>query len=132
MMPETMLLVLSALLALLMLGTASALRCRVYEPGGIARATGNRDNLPEPTPLAGRAQRAAMNMVENLVLFTTLVAALHFSGKAGSTLALAGANLFFWARVAYWPIYLAGAGLRSVVWTASILGLGMIGWAALF
>ena len=125
-------LVLSAVLCFLMLGTASALRCGAFAPGGMARATGNRDNLPEPTPLAGRADRAARNMVENLALFTALIAALHFAGKSNSTLAQIGANIFFWMRVAYWPIYLAGNGLRSAVWTISIVGLGMIAWAALF
>jgi uncharacterized MAPEG superfamily protein len=125
-------LVLSSVLCFLMLGAASALRCRAFAPGGIARATGNRDNLPEPTPLAARADRAAKNMVENLALFTALAAALYFAGKQGSTLAQIGANIFFWMRIAYWPIYLAGNGLRSVVWTISIVGLGMIAWAALF
>ena len=131
MLSDPTLLVCLAILTFLMLCTASALRVRATAPGGVARATGNRDDLPEPTPLGGRADRAARNMLENLLLFVALLAALHFSGKADSTLARAGANLFFWMRVVYWPVYLAGNVLRSVVWTVSIVGLGMMAWAAL-
>jgi uncharacterized MAPEG superfamily protein len=114
MLSDLTILVLSAILAFLMLGTASALRCQAYAAGGVRRATGNRDDLPEPTPLAGRADRAAKNMIENLVLFVALVTALHFVGKAGSTTAQIGANIFFWMRLAYWPVYLAGNRLRSI------------------
>jgi uncharacterized MAPEG superfamily protein len=131
MMTNVTILVWSAVLTFLMLATASALRTRGFAPGGMARAIGNRDNLPEPTPLAGRAERAAKNMVENLVLFTALIAALHFAGKPGDATAQTGANIFFWARLAYWPIYLAGSWLRSLVWAVSIAGLAMIALAAL-
>ncbi len=124
-MSDTKALVWSAVLTWLMLITSSALRTRGLAPGGFHRSMGNRDDLPPPTPLAGRAHRAARNMLENLVIFTALVAAAHFAGKASTQVQL-GANIFFWARVAYWPTYLAGSGLRSVVWTISIIGLGMI------
>jgi len=120
----TVLLCSTALLWLMLL-TASALRTQGLAPGGFGRAMGNRDDLPAPTPLAGRADRAARNMLENLVIFTALIAALHFAGKASAQAQL-GANIFFWARVAYWPIYLTGSRLRSVIWTISIIGLGMI------
>jgi uncharacterized MAPEG superfamily protein len=40
---------------------------------------------------------------------------------------LAGANLFFWARVIFWPVYLAGVPyLRTIVWTVGIVGLLMM------
>jgi uncharacterized MAPEG superfamily protein len=125
MMTDFTVLVWSAVLLWLMLVTASALRTQGWAPGGVGRAMGNRDDLPAPTPLAGRADRAARNMLENLVIFTALVAAVHFAGNA-STQAQLGANIFFWARVAYWPAYLAGSSLRSIIWTISVIGLGMI------
>jgi uncharacterized MAPEG superfamily protein len=125
MMTDITALVWSALLTWLMLMTSSALRTQGHAPGGLDRAMGNRDDLPTPTPVAGRADRAAKNMLENLVLLTALVAALHFAGKT-STQAQLGANVFFWARVAYWPVYLAGSRLRSLVWLVGVIGLGMI------
>jgi uncharacterized MAPEG superfamily protein len=130
MMSVTAVLVWSAVLTWLMLIASSALRTQGWAPGGIARAMGNRDDLPPPTPLAGRADRAAKNMLENLVIFTALVAAVHFAGKVGALSEL-GANIFLWARVVYWPVYLAGSWLRSIVWTITIIGLVMIAAAAL-
>src|SRR5882757_9072115 len=88
--------------------TSSPLRTQGHAPGGLERALGNRDDLPTPTPVAGRADRAAKNMLENLVLLTALIAAVHFAGKT-STQAQLGANVFFWARMVYWPVYVAGS-----------------------
>ena len=126
MMSDSTILVLSALLTWLMVCNSSGLRIRAREPGGMERAFGNRDDLPEPTPLAGRADRAAKNMVENLAMFVALVAAVHFAGKS-SPQATLGANIFFWSRLAFWPCYLAGVTyLRTAIWLVSILGMAMI------
>ncbi len=126
MMSDVQVLVWSAVLTWLMLGTSSGLRNRLWEPGGIARGFGNRDDLGEPSPLAGRADRAAKNMLENLAMVTALIAAVHFAGKADAQASL-GANIFFWSRAAYWPCYLAGiTHLRTVIWLVSVVGMGMI------
>ena len=126
MMTDATILVLSAILTWLTLCTSSGLRIRAFQPGGIARAFGNRADLPEPTPLAGRADRAARNTVENLAMFVALVAAVHFAGKASEQATL-GANIFFWSRLAFWPCYLAGIPyLRTLIWLVSILGMAMI------
>jgi uncharacterized MAPEG superfamily protein len=126
MMSITTILVASAILTFLMLGTGSFFRNQAWAPGGIARAIGNRDNLPPPLPIAGRADRAAKNMLENLAIFTALAAAVHFAGKDNAQAQL-GANIFFWMRVAYWPAYLAGiAYARTVIWLVSIAGLAMM------
>ena len=131
MMSNSTILVLSALLTWLMLCTSSGLRIQARKPGGIDRAFGNRDDLPEPTPLAGRADRAARNMVENLAMVIALVAAVHFAGRADTQSTL-GANIFFWARLAFWPCYLAGIPyLRTAIWLVSLIGMAMIA-AALF
>src|SRR5712671_3597607 len=74
-------LVWSAILTFVMALAGSYYRNRAWDLEGMRRAMGNRDNLPPPTPISGRADRAAMNMLENLVVFTALVAALHFSGR---------------------------------------------------
>ena len=126
MMSDSTVLVLSALLTWLMVCNSSGQRIQARKTGGMARAFGNRDDLPEPTPLAGRADRAAKNMVENLAMFVALVAAVHFAGKSGEQATL-GANIFFWSRLAFWPCYLAGiTHLRTLIWLASILGMAMI------
>lgn len=128
---ETTALIGSAVLTWLMLITASLLRTHSWTPGGMQRAFGNRDDLPPPTPLAGRADRAAKNMLESLVLFSAAVLAVSMAGKSSAQTAL-GATVFFWARVAFWPCYLAGIKyLRTAIWTVGMVGLAMVAAAAI-
>ncbi len=84
----------------------------------------------EPLPLGraeARAQRACANLQESLLLFLPLaLLALHLD-RADSSLALAGAWLFFAARAVYVPAYLLGwVPWRSVVWGLGLLGLGLM------
>jgi uncharacterized MAPEG superfamily protein len=93
---------------------------------GLPMLAGNREKFPELLGWAGRAQRAHRNMLEYLVLFAALVLVANATGKANATTAL-GAQLFFWARIAYAAIYLAGIPwARTAVWAVSIVGLLMI------
>lgn len=93
---------------------------------GLPALAGNRGGLPEIVGWAGRAQRAHRNMLESLVLFAALVLAAHVAGKANATTAL-GAQLFFWARLVYAGVYIAGVPwLRTGVWAVSIVGLLLI------
>ena len=93
---------------------------------GLMPLAGNRENLPPIEGWAGRAQRAHRNMLENFVLFAALVLVAQVTGKANATTAL-GAELFFWARLVYVPVYLVGIPhLRTVVWLVSVIGLTMI------
>ena len=93
---------------------------------GLPALAGNREGLPPCTGWAGRAYRAHHNMLENLVLFAALVVVAVLSNKTNST-TLLGAQLFFWARLAYALVYLAGIPwLRTLVWFASVVGLALI------
>ena len=93
---------------------------------GLPKLAGNRDDLPEIEGWAGRANRAHRNMLESLVLFGALVLTAHAAGRANAMTAL-GAQLFFWARLAYAVIYLAGVPwLRTGVWAVSVIGLILI------
>ena len=93
---------------------------------GLPALAGNREDLPPITGWAGRARRAHANMLENLVVFAIVVLVAHVAGKANATTAL-GAALFFWARLAYAIIYLAGIPwLRTAAWAVSIAGIVLI------
>lgn len=98
---------------------------------GLNTLAGNRDSLPDMTGWAGRAKRAHLNMIENLVLFAALVLIAAAAGKANATTAM-GAMIFFWARLAYAIIYVIGIPwLRTVVWFISVIGMAMIAWPLL-
>ena len=93
---------------------------------GLTTLAGNREALPAPSGWAGRAKRAHLNMLENLVLFAALVLIVAVTNKANATTAL-GAAIFFWARLAYAVIYVAGiAWVRTVAWFVSVIGMAMI------
>jgi uncharacterized MAPEG superfamily protein len=93
---------------------------------GLPALAGNREGLPHLTGWAGRANRAHFNMLESLVLFAVLVVAASVVGKINATTAL-GAELFFWGRVAYAPIYIIGVPwLRTAAWAVSLVGLVLI------
>lgn len=87
---------------------------------------GNRDYVPEIPGWAGRAKRAATNMLENLVLFAPLVLVAHVAGRTNATTAL-GAEIFFFARLVYAFVYAIGIPyLRTLVWLVSVIGLVLI------
>lgn len=93
---------------------------------GLPTLAGNRENLPELTGWVGRAKRAHLNMLENLVLFAALVLVAHVAGKSNAMTVL-GAQLFFWARLAYAIVYIAGIPwLRTAVWAVSVVGMLLI------
>ena len=93
---------------------------------GLPPLAGNRENMPALEGWAGRASRAHRNMLENIVLFAALVLVAQVAGKTNATTAL-GAQIFFWARLAYAGIYIAGVPwLRTGAWVVSIIGLVMI------
>lgn len=94
---------------------------------GLKWNVGPRDAATPPlSPFAGRLQRAQNNLFETLPLFVGAVLVAHVAGKADAQTSL-GAQVYFWGRVAYVPLYAFGVtGLRSLVWIVSVAGLGMI------
>ena len=93
---------------------------------GLPTLAGNREKMPEVIGWAGRAARAHGNMLQSLVLFATLVLVAQATGKLNAMTAL-GAQLFFWGRIAYALVYMAGVPwLRTAVWAVSIIGLVLI------
>jgi uncharacterized MAPEG superfamily protein len=124
-------LVSSTLLTWAMVVASALIRTSFWTPSGLKVAFGNRDDVPEPSPWVARADRAAKNMFENLVLFCCLILAARLANAPQDRVVL-GARIFFFARVAYIPIYLAGVThLRTLVWSVSVVGMGIIGVAAL-
>jgi uncharacterized MAPEG superfamily protein len=93
---------------------------------GLPTLAANREGLGEVPGFAGRAKRAHLNSIENMVLFTALVLIAAVSGKANAMTAM-GAMIFFWGRLVHGIIYLAGIPwLRTVAWAVSVVGMVMI------
>jgi uncharacterized MAPEG superfamily protein len=93
---------------------------------GLNTLAGNREGMADLTGFAGRARRAHLNMIENMVLFTALVLIAAVAGKANAMTAM-GALVFFWGRLIYAVIYLLGLPwLRTAAWAVSVIGMVMI------
>jgi uncharacterized MAPEG superfamily protein len=121
-----MLVIYTGILTWVTLLVASLLRAQAWTPKGLMVAFGNRDNLPEATPLAGRAERTARNTAENFMLFAALALVAHAAGADNAKVAF-GAQIFFWSRLVYIPVYYAGVTfLRTAVWLAGIVGMAMM------
>ena len=124
--PELMLLAWSVLLAFVQMLVAVAGHTLQV---GLPALAGNREGLPPATGWAGRAARAHRNMIENLALFAVLILIATLSNRTDS-MTLLGAQIFFWARLVYAFVYLAGIPwLRTGVWSVSVIGLALVFFA---
>jgi uncharacterized MAPEG superfamily protein len=95
---------------------------------GLAAYIGSRDDLPPLPRIGSRAERAARNLGESLPLFLT-AAVLSVAMGRETDLALLGAQVFLWSRLAYLGLYLtATPWLRSLAWTAGLAGVLMTAW----
>ena len=120
---ELTLLVWSAVLALAQMLVAVA---GAHAQVGLPRLAGNRESMPALSGWAGRAQRAHLNMIESLVVFAIAVLAAEVADRTNETTAL-GATLFFWGRVAYAIVYVAGIPwLRTLVWAVATAGIVLV------
>lgn len=111
----------SILLGLVYVFTASALGTAQR---GLGWNVGNRDGEPKPlTGAAARASRASKNFLETFAFFAAAVLAVAVAERTSSSTAM-GAQIYFWARLAYLPVYTIGIPyLRTAIWVASLWGI---------
>jgi uncharacterized MAPEG superfamily protein len=106
--------------------TASLIKAKAWQPAGMKAALGNREEAVDCHGFPARTERAAKNMLENMVLFTAIALVAAVGGVTDPHVEL-GARIFYWARLAYIPIYMIGIPVaRTAVWAISIIGMGMI------
>jgi uncharacterized MAPEG superfamily protein len=119
----------SVVLGLVQLVIATSLATRDQ---GLPYNLSPRDLPPPPVGIvAARFLRAFGNFRETFVYFAVAVLVVTLTAKNSSSSAL-GAQLYFWARLIYVPVYAAGIPvLRTLIWAASIVGLVMVLLAAL-
>ena len=85
-----------------------------------------RDVSPPLTGIPARLDRARANFLETFPLFIAVVFAAQLLQRHDA-MTILGAQLYFWARVVYVPVYAAGIPyLRTLIWTASIVGIVLL------
>jgi len=121
---ELRMLALSVVLGFVHIILASHAKSRVY---GYRWSAGPRDEQKPALPaIAGRLDRALHNFGETFPLFAAAVIVTHLAGRHDA-LTEWGAQLYFWARVVYLPLYVFGIWLvRSLVWNVAALGIFLL------
>jgi uncharacterized MAPEG superfamily protein len=93
---------------------------------GLFVVAGNREDFPAGKGWIGRANRAHINMVENLVPFAALILAAQATNQADAWTAL-GAQVFFYCRVVHAVVYIIGVPwLRTLAWFGGVVGMAMV------
>ena len=127
--PETTMLLWSVVLGLVQLVIASMAMNRDV---GLPYNLSSRD-VPPTAPIsttAGRLVRAFNNFRETFGFFAVAVLLVLMLNRHDQNSAL-GAQLYFWARLIYVPVYALGIQVvRTIVWAVSIIGLVMVLLAA--
>jgi uncharacterized MAPEG superfamily protein len=104
------------------------LSAALYLPAeGLLRHAGGRDVLPEKGKFTARADKALVNMKENLPFFLVPAVLACVLPEADKDLAVIGAKVFFFGRLAYVPAYLSGIpGPRSIAYGVALFGVLMM------
>jgi uncharacterized MAPEG superfamily protein len=115
----------------ILLGLVQVVLPVLFALGRTGWAIGPRDEAgPRSTRIGARLERALANFLETFVFFAAAVLLLQVLGKHTANSAL-GAQLYFWARLAYVPTYAAGIPfLRTLVWAVSLVGIVLVFLAA--
>lgn len=99
----------------------------VTQERGAAWNTGARDNTPPlKGKLAGRLDRAFNNFRETFPIFVAAVLIVTVLDRHNARTEW-GAQLYFWMRVIYLPLYAAGVPmLRTIIWLAATVGILLV------
>lgn len=121
---EMSLLLWSVVLGLVQIALATI--CSVSQRG-LGWAAGARDEAkPALSGIGGRLDRARANFLETFPLFAVAVL-LALALQRHDSMTVLGAQLYFWARLAYVPLYAAGIPyVRTLAWTVSIVGIVLV------
>jgi len=93
---------------------------------GLAYNMSVRDEQLPLTGISARLQRALANYMQTFPFFAAAVLIAHVAGRH-SWLTTLGAELFFWARLAYLPAYAFGIPVvRSVAFLTGVVGIVML------
>jgi uncharacterized MAPEG superfamily protein len=113
----------------IVLGVVQLLLAVLFALGqrGLPWGAGARDEPAAPLGKTGaRIERAFRNFLETFVFFAAAVLMANAMNRHSALSAL-GAQIYFWTRVAYVPVYALGIPfLRTALWIGSLAGIGMI------
>ena len=108
-----------------------AVRFKTAQYGRAWNGSARDEALPPPTAVTGRLIRAQANFQETFPIAAVALLGVVIAGRTSQWTALGG---WIWlaARIVYIPLYWAGVPVvRTIVWTVSMVGVGMVIWPLL-
>ena len=109
-----------------------AVRFKTAQYGRKWNVSARDEELPPPNPISGRTMRAQENFLETFPIAIVALLGVVVAQKTSATTALGG-WIWLGARIVYLPLYASGVrGIRTAVWTISMVGLVMVLWPLLF
>jgi uncharacterized MAPEG superfamily protein len=108
-----------------------AVRFKTAQYGRKWNTSARDETLPPAEPVTGRLIRAQANFEETFPIAIVALLGVVLANRTSSTTALGG-WIWLGARVVYLPLYWAGIPVvRTLCWTVSMVGLGMVLWPLL-
>ncbi|WP_428483125.1 MAPEG family protein [Rhodopila sp.] len=93
---------------------------------GLRYGVSPRDEQKPLTGVGARVQRAFANYMQTFPFFAAAVLMAHVAGRH-SWLTITGAQLYFWARLIYVPLYAAGIPVvRTLAFVIALIGVVLI------
>ena len=93
---------------------------------GLRYGVSPRDEQKPLTGIGARVQRAFANYMQTFPFFAAAVLMAHEAGRH-SWLTITGAQLYFWARLVYVPLYAAGIPIvRTLAFVVAVVGIVLI------
>ena len=93
---------------------------------GMSYGLSPRDEKKPLTGVGARVERAFANYMQTFPFFAAAVLIAHVAGRH-SWLTVLGAQLYFWARLVYVPLYAFGIPVaRTVAFLVALVGIVML------
>ena len=109
----------------------AAIRAKTRQYGTKWNMSARDGEVPPLNPVAGRLARAQANFYESFPIMVAAILIVSVAHLETRWTAL-GALIWLGARLLYLPLYGFGVPvLRSLAWTASLIGIVMVLWPAL-
>lgn len=109
----------------------AAVRVKTRQYGSKWNVSARDEPLAPPEPIVGRLARAQANYFETFPIMAAAILIVSVAGLTGRWTEI-GAILWLVARVVYLPLYAFGVPVvRTLVYTLSVVGIGMVLWPAL-
>ena len=108
-----------------------AVRFKTTQYGRKWNVSARDEALPAANPVTGRLMRAQANFLETFPIAAVALLGVVIAGRTSEWTAIGG-WIWLGARLVYLPLYWAGIPvIRTIVWTISMAGVGMVVWPLL-